>query len=244
MSQTCGDFGGEKPDGTPCGQVAGWGTDHDDGPCRNHLPASERTLSPKEREFADTYIVELNGAEAYRRSYNPDATTTTATTEAHAILGRPHVQHYIRTRLDMLFGELEQQQRAVLRRLFDMAMADIGDLMQDEWLHLRRLDELPPGASRMVKRIKETKYGIDIQLHDPLAAIKLLGQYWDLFRETHVHTGADGGPIEYREVSDDELRRRAVAASNRVAALTGGPATNGAKTNGARANGKANGRPG
>jgi len=33
-SDTCGDHGGRRGDGSPCGRAAGWGTDFDSGKCR------------------------------------------------------------------------------------------------------------------------------------------------------------------------------------------------------------------
>lgn len=33
-SDTCGDHGGRRQDGEPCGRAAGWGTDFDSGKCR------------------------------------------------------------------------------------------------------------------------------------------------------------------------------------------------------------------
>jgi len=34
-SETCGDHGGRRNNGEPCGRAAGWGTDFDTGKCRN-----------------------------------------------------------------------------------------------------------------------------------------------------------------------------------------------------------------
>lgn len=43
--ETCGDHGGTKEDGSPCGQPAGWGTDLDSGRCRDHPVQDEGTES-------------------------------------------------------------------------------------------------------------------------------------------------------------------------------------------------------
>lgn len=43
---TCGDFGGQKNDGDPCGRPAGWGTSSDEGRCKDH---------PREGPFPDIH---------------------------------------------------------------------------------------------------------------------------------------------------------------------------------------------
>lgn len=232
---TCGDFGGRNNRGRPCGRPAGMGTDREDGTCWQHPEVPrDQDLTARERRFADEWLKDMNAARAYRVIAEPGQSTTTgvATSQGHTMLHRPHVQRYISERLEAIFVDLEDQQRAVIARLFEIATGDLGTLMDGEWMRLRSLDDLPPGATRLVKRVKETKWGLDIQLHDPMGAIKLLGQYWDLFQETHKHVGADGGPIEYRDMSDDELKRRATVLQNRLAAVT------------ASTNGKRNGRGG
>lgn len=37
---TCGDFGGHNKQGEPCGYVAGWGTDFEEGKCKKHRGTS------------------------------------------------------------------------------------------------------------------------------------------------------------------------------------------------------------
>lgn len=240
---TCGDFGGQTKDGEPCSRPAGFGADAGEGPCYQHV---QRQPTARERVFADEWLKDMNASRAFRVIAEPGSppTPTTATSQGHDILHRPHVQRYIQNRLEAIFADLEDQQRAVIGRLFEIATGDLGTLMDGEWMRLRSLDDLPPGGTRLVKRIKETRHGLDIQLHDPMAAIKMLGQYWDLFTDRVEVTGRDGGPIEHREVTDDELRRRLSSVQNRVALLTGAKASgNGGPptTNAAKANGK-NGR--
>lgn len=47
-------------------------------------------------------------------------------------------------------------------------------------------------------------------------------------RHQHEHSGPDGGPIEFQELSDEELTKRARQLTNRVGALAAdGPSTNG-----------------
>lgn len=47
-AKTCGDWGGELDDGSPCGRVEGWGTVRSEGRCRDHPeePADEQGHLP------------------------------------------------------------------------------------------------------------------------------------------------------------------------------------------------------
>jgi len=51
--KTCGDFGGQKTDGSPCGRAAGWGTDREHGRCKHHPEPSpfEHIQHPKKRAY-------------------------------------------------------------------------------------------------------------------------------------------------------------------------------------------------
>lgn len=62
MSATCGDFGGTLDSGAPCGRPAGWGTDSDAGPCRDHPHPSpfDFVRHPKRRAYLAA-LVETGG---------------------------------------------------------------------------------------------------------------------------------------------------------------------------------------
>lgn len=53
----CGDYGGEKASGEPCGRKAGWGTDHPgEGPCRDHGDEKARKVERIKEAFLDLYL--------------------------------------------------------------------------------------------------------------------------------------------------------------------------------------------
>lgn len=53
----CGDFGGEKADGEPCGRKAGWGTDHlGEGPCQDHGDAKDKKMERLKEAFLAMYL--------------------------------------------------------------------------------------------------------------------------------------------------------------------------------------------
>jgi len=53
--ETCGDYGGSNRDGEPCGRTAGWGTDFDDGKCRQHRGTSPDGSSHEGNDWAATH---------------------------------------------------------------------------------------------------------------------------------------------------------------------------------------------
>lgn len=52
MTEYCGDYGGTNREGEPCGQPAGWGTDFEDGKCRQHRGTSPDGSSHEGNNFA------------------------------------------------------------------------------------------------------------------------------------------------------------------------------------------------
>lgn len=62
MSATCGDYGGTKEDGAPCGRPAGWGTDAEEGRCRDHPhPSPFRRIKHRKKRAFLTALVETAG---------------------------------------------------------------------------------------------------------------------------------------------------------------------------------------
>jgi len=59
--ETCADYGGKRQDGVPCGRAAGWGTDFEDGKCRNC-----RGTSPDGSSHENNGNAEKHGLESDR----------------------------------------------------------------------------------------------------------------------------------------------------------------------------------
>lgn len=52
MTETCGDHGGTNRHDEPCGRTAGWGTDFEDGKCRQHRGTSPDGESHEGNDWA------------------------------------------------------------------------------------------------------------------------------------------------------------------------------------------------
>jgi len=68
MTETCGDYGGTNRHDEPCGRTAGWGTEFDDGKCRQHRGTSPDGSSHQGNDWAATH-------KAYSQSFVEDFLT-------------------------------------------------------------------------------------------------------------------------------------------------------------------------
>lgn len=53
-----------------------------------------------------------------------------------------------------------------------------------------------PSAKMLYAGLKEGQHGIEVKMHDQVAALVKVGQHIGMFKERVEHTGKDGGPIE------------------------------------------------
>lgn len=68
---TCGDHGGHKKNGEPCGYVAGWGTDFEDGKCKKHRGTSPDGSSHENNGNAAKHNRRADKSKLWQRM-NPD----------------------------------------------------------------------------------------------------------------------------------------------------------------------------
>ncbi|MCP9270492.1 hypothetical protein M5U04_21080, partial [Xenorhabdus sp. XENO-1] len=66
-----------------------------------------------------------------------------------------------------------------------------------------------PAALSAISELTTGKDGIKLKLHDPKAAIRQLSELmgWDAPKKTEL-TGKDGGPIQYADLTQEELEER------------------------------------
>ena len=155
-------------------------------------------LTDKERTFVLAYVECLNGAKAARHARYSEASIYTIASE---LLRKPH----IRAAIDALLDERAMQTSEILARLSDHARSSMEDFLSVRGrgltLDLKKAEQL--GRLHLIKRYSKTKQGVTIELHDPQAALQLLGRHRKLFIDRTELTGKDGNPIE---VSDARTR--------------------------------------
>ena len=190
--KTCGDFGGLRDDGKPCGRSAGWGRPEvKEGRCRPHVaapaaaqPAEEASLSTFHARFVDEYMVDFNQADAYRRA---GGSPKGARQNASALMKRPDIQAAIQARREQAREDSGIRQQRVIEEYAAIAFADIRNVIK--WgkrgkPHLAcSSDELDDVTAAAISEIKQTRDGVTVKFHSKTDALAKLGQHLGMFVE-------------------------------------------------------------
>jgi hypothetical protein len=135
----------------------------------------------KQQAFVEAYLRHFN---ATRAAVEAGYSEKTAYSQGHRLLKKAEIRALLESRLSAAAMSADE----VLTRLSDMARADIGDFLD---LDIQRLKRHP--RSRLLKRVKrtiktrvigeveETTEVIEIELHDPQAALVQLGRHHRLW---------------------------------------------------------------
>jgi len=164
-------------------------------------------LTDKERAFVLAYVDCLNATKAAKLARYSE---TSARQIGSENLSKPH----IRTAIDALLDARAMPAGEILARLSEYARGSMEDFFSVRGrgitLDLKKASER--GVLHLIKRYSKTKQGVTIELHDPQAALQLLGRHYRLFIDRTELTGKDGDPIEVsdaRAALADKLARRA-----------------------------------
>jgi phage terminase small subunit len=178
-----------------------------DTPDTPDLDALLAALTDKERAFVLAYVECLNATKAAKLARYSE---TSARQIGSENLSKPH----IRAALDALLDARAMPAGEILARLSDHARGSMEDFFSVRGrgitLDLKKAAER--GVLHLIKRYSKTKQGVTIELHDPQAALQLLGRHYRLFIDRTELTGKDGDPIEVsdaRATLADKLARRA-----------------------------------
>src|SRR5574338_427563 len=139
-------------------------------------------LTTKQQAFVEAYLA--NGFNATKAAIEAGYSEKTARFIAAENLSKPNIRHYVDQRLK----QYAMGANEVLARLSDHARGDLG-----EFLGLDEQDIREHPKSWLIKRYKKTvtRRGrsdnpietevVEIELHDPQAALVHLGRYHKLF---------------------------------------------------------------
>jgi phage terminase small subunit len=86
-------------------------------------------LNPRQRRFADFYLISLNATDAYKKA-GYAGNDAVAASEGSKLLRHPKVAAYIATRQAVLQEKLEITQEMVLKRWWDIANANVNELVE------------------------------------------------------------------------------------------------------------------
>lgn len=74
--------------------------------------------------------------------------------------------------------------------------------------HFHDTRDLTGAARRLFAGVKEGKFGIEVITRNQDDALKMVAQHLGMVKNRTEHTGKDGGPIQYEDISDSELEER------------------------------------
>lgn len=168
-------------------------------------------LSPKQEQFVQEYLIDLNATQAaIRAGYS----ARTANEQGSRLLANVSVAEAVAR------AKAERSRRVginadrVLEELASIAFARMPDFV--EWgsgkqIRLKPSEELGAFDAAAVAQVVESEKFIkmtgddeqlmsrerSIKLHDKVAALKLVGQHIGMFTEKHELTGKDGQPLVF-----------------------------------------------
>lgn len=92
------------------------------------------------------------------------------------------------------------------RPLIDM---ENGMEVLSSTIHIRSIEEIPPGARKAIKSVKQTKYGLEVTMYDALAARKQFADMcgYDAPKKTEL-SGPGGAPLQVQEIPNEEIEQK------------------------------------
>ena len=151
------------------------------------------SFTDKQRAFIEEYPKDFNATRAAIRSGYSEKT---AYSIGHENLKKPEIAAEIQKKID----EIAMTAEEVLIRLAEQARGEHSAYLTPDGVDLTRL--LEDGKGHLVKSIKETGYGKNVEFYDAQSALSLIGKHHGLFVDRHEYTGKDGEPIRVTLTDD------------------------------------------
>lgn len=175
------------------------------------IPADFGGLTLKQSSFCDHYLLTGNATDAtIKAGYTQDRDSAAAI--GCRLLRNVKVQAEIKRRLGLAIATPDE----VLERLTVQARADLGEIFEPDgsfnWRKAKRRDK-----TRLLKKVKyDKKTGrlVELEIHDPQAALEKLGRFHKLFTDK-VETELAASDVE--RLSDSIIAGLFEAAQRRVA---------------------------
>ncbi|MFP1884411.1 terminase small subunit [Lonsdalea quercina] len=174
-------------------------------------------LTDKQELFAREYLKDLNATQAAIRAGYSEKT---ARSQANRLLTNVDIENRIAELKSVRNEEVGIDAAYVLRRLVEIDQMDVLDILNDSG-DLKPICDWPPvwrttlsgldiqaisgeeGTAALMKKIKWP---------DKVKNLELLGKHVTVqaFKEqvSNEHTGKNGGPIEYSDITEEELEER------------------------------------
>ena len=162
-------------------------------------------LLPKQRHFADEYLIHSNATLA---AINAGYSKKTAANMGNENLNKPHIEAYIQNKINERSKRLDITADRVLQEIARVAYARLSDVsgFDASGVCLKNSDELSDDILAAVSEVSITNgmngRSTKIKMHNKTAALDKLGKYLKLFEDTVNHTGS----VELVKIIDDVPR--------------------------------------
>lgn len=133
-------------------------------------------LTPKQKRFAEEYLIDLNATAAYKRA-GYSANGTTAEVNASRLLGNAKVAQYVQSAMDKRSEDLGIDAKYVLTTI-------------------RNTIERCSQAEQVTEKDGTVSGEYRFDASAVLKGAELLGKHLKMFTDKTEHTGKDGGPME------------------------------------------------
>lgn len=138
-------------------------------------------LTTKQQAWINEYLISWNATDAARKAGYKGNDATLAVV-GHENLRKPNIAAEVQRRLNTMSMQADE----VLARLTDHARGHTADFVTvDEHgayqLDLKKAEER--GKLHLIKKLKTTKYGLEIELHDSQSALQILARHHGLLKD-------------------------------------------------------------
>jgi phage terminase small subunit len=185
-------------------------------------------LTKLQKGAALASLAGMKPAEAHRQAGGTCKNESHRSRLGAEILNKPEVVRFV---LSMAVEPSAEIASAVLSRdeilmdLTDIARTTIDDVVTfserplvdmengmqvlTSTIHVRSISEIPEGARKSIKSVKQTKNGLELVMHDSLVARKQIAEMCGYNAPTKTEiSGPDGKPIQIQEIPDEELEAK------------------------------------
>jgi phage terminase small subunit len=168
------------------------------------IEQSEFQITDRMKKFIDEYLIDFNGTQAaIRAGYSPD----TANEQASQLLARPDIRELVAEGQKAIAERTQTFQDNAVEELKLVGFSDLADFLtvkEGGIVEQKPFDELTKEQTKCIKKIKQTVRSshsadgtilhqtavIEIELHDKLKALELLGRHLGMFNDTLRLEGA------------------------------------------------------
>ena len=155
-------------------------------------------LTPKQKLFADEYLIDLNATRAYKAAYKSVKKDETARTNGSRMLTNANVSKYITERMNERSRRTEITQDNVLKELATIAFAKVTDFVTIEngVVIVKDTKDIPKDLLPAIASIKEGKNGIEVSFYNKDKSLELLGRHLGMFNDKIEISGTVNNPME------------------------------------------------